>query len=147
MNLRFRSVASLLAILVFTIPVISQQKMRAVDENKFKKGNEPVATSYAIGDSDFVRKDHTLAGPDWLDDLVVNVRSQSQKTFVGFHIALVIEQQGTMPSRNVLDLTFPGPKQPVLDTDGNPTGIYKAQVLGPSETVKVKKEKWGGGPG
>lgn len=132
------------AVLLLTAVVLSQPKVRIIDNQSNKKPNEPISVTYHLGDQPFSSDNKTNAGSEWLRHLVLNVKNNSQKTIVYFYIQLLIEKQGTMPIKNAVALAFPNQSDPVLDAAGQPTGERKVPILKPGETVKiaVPKKQW-----
>ncbi|MFM9905769.1 MAG: hypothetical protein ACKVQJ_14495 [Pyrinomonadaceae bacterium] len=124
--------------LIITSFCYSQIKLRTVDQEKYKKTNEPILVSYELGAKPFLNDNKTTGGPDWLKDLSLNVKNASQKTITYFYIQLIVEKQGTMSNRNAITVSFPGQGEPVLDSFGRPTGKYKTSFLKPGENVRVK---------
>lgn len=116
----------------------SQQKIRTVEQDKYKTKNTPITVSYELGDEPFLNGNKTAAGSDWLRKLALNVRNGSQKTITFFHIELVIEKRGKMENNQAIVVRFPESPEPILDSAGNPTGEFRRPLLMPGKSVKLK---------
>lgn len=121
----------------------AQDKIRTVEHGKFRTydiKSEPIAiVSRELGDRPFMNDRQVKGGPDWLRDLTLGVKNISNKTIKSFEIDIIIEKQANMSTNSGLLLRFPLPPNPVLNTDGNPTGNYELlKVLKPGEVVKIK---------
>lgn len=119
----------------------SQERTRVVDNERYKKSNEPLKVEYKLGNKPFLSGNNIKAGPDWLTDLKLQVRNISKKTIVYFHLQLVVEKQGTMPNKNAVTASFPGAPEPVFDGSGKPTGELRRPVLRSGELVIVSLPK------
>jgi hypothetical protein len=129
----------LVFILFFVSVALAQQKTRKVDEEKYKKANEPLSVTYLLGEKPFLNRNETLASEDWLSNLTLEVKNISSKPITFFYIQLIVERQGTMEFRNAIVVSFPsGAITSTMDHADRPTSESKRQILRPGDTVQVR---------
>ncbi len=132
-----RSIVYLVAIALFAVATYPQNKLRKIDEVRYKYKNTPISVTYELAGQPFAGGNETLAHPEWIRELTLKITNISEKSIKTLSLQFIIEKQGTMEYRAAIPIRFPFAAEPLLDALGNPTGKYKKQIIKPGETVKI----------
>lgn len=136
--MRLRIIGYLAALAFFAVVVFPQDKLRKIDEDRYRYKNTPISVTYELGDQPFAFRNETTANSEWLRELNLNVTNISEKTIKSFTIQLIIERQGSMQYQAAMPIRFPLDGEPLLDALGKPTGRYKTHILKPGDSVKLR---------
>lgn len=129
-------IAAVAAVLMLSLSISSQEKVRVVDQGKRYDNTPLVVLSCSVGKVEFPECRDVRGDTDWWTQLKFSVKNVSKKTISQLNVNIYVEKRGEMRAGLMMNVMASVPIRMIADERGWPSGRYGIRIA-PGEVFEM----------